>query len=114
LPWVKRLWKPFFFLREQIKRSPNGWLPSGDWTFIKQEWDCIVYIERNLLPGHIKLPKHLTYRDLLNTVVGLWGAMFVKDLFFGVDFDIYDKRWGLVGMGSRTPWNISNRILDSS
>lgn len=40
--------------------------------------------------------------------------MFVKDLFFGVDFDIYDKRWGLVGMGSRTPWNISNRILDSS
>ncbi len=94
------LMEAIFFLREQIKRSPNGWLPSGDWTFIKQEWDCIVYIERNLLPGHIKLPKHLTYRDLLNTVVGLWGAMFVKDLFFGVDFDIYHKRWGLVGMGS--------------
>ena len=101
------------FLRCQLNRTYDVRLPSDDWTFIKEGWNCILYVEKNPHPGPSGLSQHLTYRTLLSTVVGLWDSMYVKDLFFRAEFEIYDKNWGWVGTGSMMPWASSSEITTS-
>ena len=92
-------------IREQIETSQDHRLKSFHWTFIQQEWDCIIYVERNPPTSLSDPPRYLTYDLLLGTIQGLRGAVFYRNLFCAVDFQIFDKRTGYVGTGEMIPWS---------
>ena len=95
-------------LRARMRYSHYVQLPSYHWTFVHQKWDCIIYVESSIPSSPHDQPKHLTYDLLLNTVRGLRGAVYSRDMFCGADFRIVDKESGLVGTGSIFPWNTND------
>ena len=101
-------------LREQLRLSGDDIFPADDWTYIKQGWDCIIYVERTNLLGPSGKPQQLTYSLLIDTVEGLWVAMFSKALYCVAAFDVFDKDLGLVAYGSMMPWSDSGRPLNKS
>jgi len=86
------------------KPNTDGWLPTSDWTYVRQEWHCIVTVKRNVFQGPTGLPQHLTYGILHSTMAGLWGALFSKGTYIGAKFEIRHREWGFVGAGSIAPW----------
>jgi cytochrome c biogenesis protein ResB len=86
------------------KPHKDGWLPTNDWTYVRQKWGCIVTVERNEVAGRKGLPQHLTYGILHSAMVGLWGGLFSKGVYRGAKFVIVDGKWGFVGSGSIAPW----------
>jgi len=82
----------------------DHWIPTDEWSYVRQKWDCIVICDANTFPGPSGKKQHLTYGILHSTMAGLWGALISKGNYFGADFDIHDGDWGKVGSGTITPW----------
>ena len=80
-------------------------LPSDEWTFIKEDVNCIVSIQRSNAKSPTGESIDLTYPILMEVVQALWECMYASRNFFSVDFRIFDKWVGWIGNGYLSPWS---------
>ena len=83
----------------------DDWLPTDDWSWSNERWNCFFIADRNLIPGPAGDAQHLTYGLLHNALVGLYGAMYSHGMYIACDFEIKDAQWGIVGSGSMNTWH---------
>lgn len=93
-------------LRDTIEHNDgqDEWLPTDDWSWSGQGWDCLLTADRNTILAPGGRVQRLTYGILHSALVGLWGEMYDKGRYFACEFEIQDARWGVVGSGRMSPW----------
>ncbi len=93
-------------LRDAIRQNgEDGWVPTDDWSWFEEGWDCLLTADRNLIPAPGGRPQRLTYGVLNDALVGLWMEMYAQGRYFACDFEIRDARWGVVGGGRMDFWD---------
>ena len=92
--------------RAHILEHGDGWLWAQDDPFVEEVLGCTFFAKSNPNPGPAPAQRqvHLTYGIMISVAAGLWQWMLIRDHLNMVIFDIEDAKWGIVGIGTITPY----------
>ena len=91
-------------LNRYLDLHQDGWLSDEDDPYTLEIPGFSFLAKSNGNPAPSGREQHLTYGILKSVVAGLWQWMIIKDHLDETHFGIQDSQWGLVGMGSVTPY----------